>query len=242
MPFSDDVGFLLIHGLGGSNKIMSPLASFLEEKNAIVVSENLPGHNTKPEDLRQTKWEEWVDFSQAKLDDLRAKCKKVFIIGTSLGGIITFLLAARNTEVDGIVVCSTALKPFDLKSWIVYNVQFLHHIIRWVPMKKFMIRFMGVPEDWKIYERIPVKSLREGVELLKELQPLMSKITQPLLILHSKKDKLVPFKASQQITSAISSADITVVALDKGGHVILKDIGCDQALEKIDSWLSDRIY
>ena len=241
MPLSDSVGFLLIHGLGGSNKTMTPLAEFLEKKNANVENENLPGHNTKPEDLRMTKWEEWVEFSQAQLDNLKKKCKQVFIVGSSLGGIISLLIAARNTEIDGLILCSAAIKPFDLNSWVVYYIPFLHHIIRWVPMKKFMIRFLGVPEDWRIYEKIPVKSLREGVKMLKELKPIMSKITQPVLILHSIKDKLVPFRATKQLTSTISSADVTVAKIDRGGHIILKDSGCDFALEKIENWLNDRI-
>jgi len=241
MSLSDSVGFLLIHGLGGSNKTMTSLAKFLEKKNAKVVNENLPGHNTKPEDLKMTKWEEWIEFTQTLLDDLKEKCSQVFIVGASLGGIISLFLTATNAEIDGLILCSTAIKPYDLKSWVVHNFPFLHHIIRWVPMKKFTIRFLGVPEDWKIYEKIPVKSLREGVEMLKELKPNISKITQPVLILHSIKDKLVPFRATKQITSTISSADITIAKIDRGGHVILKDSGCDFALEKIDNWLSDRI-
>ena len=241
MPFSDGVGFLLIHGLGGSNKTMLPLAEFLEKKNAEVVNENLPGHNTKPDDLRMTKWEEWVDFSQAQLDNLKKKCKQVFIVGTSLGGIVSLLIASKNTEIDGLILCSSAIKPFDLKSWVVYTVPFLHHIIRWIPMRNFMIRFLGVPDDWRIYEKIPVKSLREGAEMLKELQPVMNKITQPILILHSLKDKLVPFRVSKQITSTISSEDVTLTEIERGGHVMFMDDGCDLALDKIENWLKNRI-
>ena len=240
MPSSDKVGFLLIHGLGGNNQIMSSLEDFLKEKNAMVVNENLPGHNTNPDDLRVKRWEEWVDFSQAKLDALKKECKRVFIIGASLGGVISLFITSQNPEINGLILCSTAIKPFNLKSWVVYNVPFLHHIIRWVPMKNIMLRYMGVPKDWRIYEKIPVKSLREGVKMLKALRPNMNKISQPILILHSTKDKLVPFRATKQLTSTISSTDVTVSKIDKGGHVMLKDIGCDLAIEKIHNWINNR--
>ena len=241
MPFHDKVGFLLIHGLGGSSRIMSSLEDFLKEKNAIVINESLPGHDTNPEDLRRTKWEEWIEFSQNKLDNLKEECKQVFIIGASLGGIISLFITSKNPEIDGLVLCSTAIKPYNLKSWVVYNIPFLHHIIRWVPMRNFMLRYMGVPKQWRIYEKIPVESLREGVKILKELKPNMNKISQPVLILHSIKDKLVPFRATKQIISIISSSDVTVRKIDQGGHVMFQDTGCDLVMDEIYNWLSNRI-
>lgn len=241
MTFSDEVGFLLIHGLGGNKKIMSSLEDFLKQKNAVVVSENLPGHNTNPEDLRKTKWEEWVEFSQDQLNILKKESKQIFIVGTSLGGVISLHIASQNPEIDGLILCSTALKPFNLKSWVVYNVPFLHYIVRWVPMKNLMLRYMGVPRSWRIYKKIPVESLKEGVKLLKEAKPNLNKISQPVLILHSKNDKLVPFRTTKQITSTISSDDVTVSKIDKGGHVMLGDSGCDLAIENIYNWVIRRI-
>ena len=76
--------------------------------------------------------------------------------------------------------------------------------------------------------------------MLKELKLIIHNIEHPVLILHSIKDKLVPFRATKQITSTISSTDITIAKVSKGGHIILKDSGCDSALVEIDNWLSDR--
>ncbi len=241
MEQTQRVGFLLIHGLAGSHNVLLPLAEFLEEKNLIVRNIDLPGHNTTPEDLKTRVWAEWTEYAQEQLEQLKDTCDQVYLSGTSLGGIISLFLAARNEGISGIILFSTALKPFNLKSWVVYNFPFIRYFIRWVPMKNFVLKYIGIPTNWWIYEKIPMESLSEGVKLLKSLEIIVNKVVQPILIIHSHQDKLIPFKTTKQITSAINSEDVTIAGITEGGHVILKDKGCNHSLEIIDKWLEARI-
>ncbi|MFW9851408.1 MAG: alpha/beta hydrolase [Candidatus Thorarchaeota archaeon] len=233
-------GVLLIHGLGTNHSSMVKIANLLENQNFIVDNADLPGHNTTPEDLKNTEWIEWTNQTQKRLESLRVKSSKVFILGASLGSVISLYLATKNPDVDGLILCSTALKPFNFKSWVVYNFHFIQHFIRYVPLNKIVSMYLGIPKDWKRYEKLPVSSLIQGAKLLKELRKRIKQVKQPILIIQAKNDRIINLRGRKQVFNAVSSVDKTLVELLGGGHVIMSDENCQQAFDKITKWLQER--
>ena len=55
----NSTGFLLIHGFTASTAEVRPLADRLTELGYTVSAPLLPGHNTHPDDLNKTKWQDW---------------------------------------------------------------------------------------------------------------------------------------------------------------------------------------
>jgi carboxylesterase len=233
-------GVLLIHGLGTNHGSMKKIAEILEKQNFIVDNADLPGHNTIPEDLKNTEWTEWTEHTQRRLENLKTKTSEVFIFGTSLGSIITLYLTTNNPDVTGLILCSTALKPFNFKSWLVYNFHFIQYIIQYVPLNRIMSMYLGIPKDWKRYEKIPVSSLIQSVKLLKILRKRISKVNQPLLIIQAKNDRIINRRGRNQVFNAVKSEDKTLVELQAGGHVIMHDENREQASEIITKWLLER--
>ena len=233
-------GVLLIHGLGTNHKSMVKIAELLEKHNFIVDNIDLPGHNTTPEDLKNTEWTEWTEQTQKRLESLAKKTSKVFVLGASLGSVISLYLATKNPDVDGLILCSTALKPFNFKSWIVYNFHFIQHFIRYIPLNKIMSMYLGIPKDWIRYEKIPVSSLIQSAKLLKELRKRIKQVNQPILIIQAKNDRIINRRGRKQVFNAIRSEDKTFVELLGGGHVIMSDENCEQAFNTITKWLQER--
>lgn len=233
-------GVLLIHGLGTNHKSMLKIAELLENQNFIVDNADLPGHNTTPEDLRNTKWIKWIEQTQKRLDSLKSKSSEVFILGASLGSVISLYLATKNSDVAGLILCSTALKPFNFKSWFVYNFHFIQHIIRYIPLNKIMSMYLGIPKDWIRYEKIPVSSLIQIAKLLKELRKRIKKVNQPILIIQAKNDRIINQSGRKQVFKAVNSDDKTLIEIQKGGHVIMSDEACYHSFDIIMNWLLER--
>jgi carboxylesterase len=233
-------GVLLIHGLGTNHNSMVKIAELLEKQNFIVVNTDLPGHNTTPEDLKNTKWTEWTEQTQKRLDILRTLSSEVFILGTSLGSVISLYLAANNSDVAGLILCSTALKPFNFKSWFVYHFHFIQYIIQYIPLNKIMSMYLGIPKNWVSYEKIPVSGLIQAAKLLKELRKRIKQVNQPILVIQAKNDRIINRRGRKQVFNAISSEDKTSMELQGGGHIIMSDKDCEQAFDKITKWLLEK--
>jgi len=230
-----------MHGVGSNSAVMKPLEDFLTNKGFKVLNINLPGHNTSSKDLLKIGWQDWVDYCQGKLEILMEECPTVFVVGTSLGGVIALYLAAKNPELSGVITCATAVKPYNFLSWFIVNFRIIHYFVRWIRVEKISSKLVGNLQNWDVYKKIPVKSLVEIAKLLDNLNPILKNICQPILIVHSNNDKAVSIKGIEQITSSISSRDQSIVRIDKGGHVIMLDEGCAQTLTEIENWVDMRI-
>ena len=80
----------------------------------------------------------------------------------------------------------------------------------------------------------------ESTKLLKELRNRIKKIYQPILVIQSKNDRIINQRGRKQVYNAVNSEDKIFVEVNKGGHVILLDEGCEQAIDIIMKWLLER--
>jgi carboxylesterase len=104
-PFAFDrgpIGCVLLHGFTAAPKEMRPLGDYLAARDFTVRGVRYAGHGTYPEDLARTSWHDWVASAETAVAELRARCRQVWAIGLSLGGIIGLHLAPHD-RVDGVI-------------------------------------------------------------------------------------------------------------------------------------------
>ncbi|HZY40635.1 MAG TPA: alpha/beta fold hydrolase, partial [Anaerolineae bacterium] len=95
-PFSFDrgpIGCVLLHGFTAAPKELRPLGDYLAARDVTVRGVLYAGHGTCPEALARTGWRDWVASAEAAVDELRGRCRQVWSIGLSLGGLISLHLA-----------------------------------------------------------------------------------------------------------------------------------------------------
>ena len=79
------VGFLLVHGLGGTPHELRFVAQGLAKAGYTVSCCQLAGHCSSLEDLRASTWEQWYASVEKAHDELKQHCD-VVIAGDPSGG------------------------------------------------------------------------------------------------------------------------------------------------------------
>ena len=105
-------GIVLVHGYTGAPGEMRLLGEYLHSRGLTVLGVRLPGHGTTPQDLNQTKWQDWYGAVSEGVHRLRACCDKVSIAGLSMGGLLT-IKAAAELPVDKAAILAAPIYVCD---------------------------------------------------------------------------------------------------------------------------------
>ena len=99
------LGCLLLHGAGGGTTWdLKEFANYIHEQtNATVSVPALKGFGTKPEDLYEVTFDDWMDDVKGALHRLQENCTSIAVIGHSFGGLLALLLAAQDKSIDVVV-------------------------------------------------------------------------------------------------------------------------------------------
>lgn len=223
-----EVGVLLCHGFTGSPQSLRPWADYLAERGLTVALPLLPGHGTRWEDMQLTGWHDWYAEVDRELRALRQRCSQVFVFGLSMGGALTLRLAARHGDaVAGIVLVNPANKVHGLSA---YALPVARHLVRTTKGLTSDIAKEGGVEVG--YDRVPLHAAHSLRNFLRLLDGELPQVTQPLLLLHSPQDHVVPPADSARILSRVSSTDVTEILLEQSYHVATLDHDADRIFEE----------
>jgi carboxylesterase len=215
----DDVGVLLCHGFTSNPSSLAPWARRLADDGRTVRVPRLPGHGTSWQEMNRTRWDDWYAVVQAELVVLRQRCAVVVVGGLSMGGALALRLAEDNgSDVAGLVLVNPAVRLSDPRLRL---LPVLKHLVASVPGIGSDIAKPGAVE--LAYDRTPLSALHSSVKGYAMVARDLPKITQPLLLMHSQQDHVVPPRSSSTVLSRVSSKDITEVLLQRSYHVATLD-------------------
>jgi carboxylesterase len=223
-----EVGVLLCHGFTGSPQSLRPWAEHLAERGLTVSLPLLPGHGTRWEDMALTGWQDWYAEVDRALRTLRDRCERVFVAGLSMGGALALRLAAKHGEdVAGVVVVNPANKVHGLSA---YTLPVSRHFVRTTKGIASDIAKEGGAEIG--YDRVPLHAAHCLRTFFRLVDGELPQVTQPLLLLRSAQDHIVPAADSVRILSRVSSTDVTEVVLEQSFHVATLDHDADRIFEE----------
>ena len=221
-PFShdgSDVGVLLVHGFTSTPQSLRPWAEHLAEAGYTVRLPRLPGHGTTWQEMNRTEWSDWYATVDATFRELLARCRTVVVGGLSMGGALALQLAQNHgPRVAGLVLVNPAVK-FEDPRLVVLPV--LKHLVGALP---------GIANDIKkadatelAYTKTPLKAGHSQVVAWRTIIRDLPEVTQPVLLLHSPQDHVVPASSSALVLSKISSEDVQEILLENSYHVATLD-------------------
>jgi carboxylesterase len=215
----DDVGVLLCHGFTSNPSSLAAWAERLAQDGRTVRVPRLPGHGTTWQEMNRTRWEDWYATVETALISLRHECDQVVVGGLSMGGALALRLAQeRGSDVAGLVLVNPAVQLTDLRLRL---LPVLKHLVPSLPGIGSDIAKPGMVE--LAYDRTPLSALHSSVQAYAKVARDLPQVTQPLLLMHSPQDHVVPPRSSSLVLSRVSSKDVTEVLLHRSYHVATLD-------------------
>jgi carboxylesterase len=218
---------IIVHGFNSSTRENRDMGRFLADQGFTVLGVRLPGHATTPADLRRVRWTDWLAEIEDGYSLLKDNSEKIFIMGQSLGGVLTMTAASRY-PFDGVIGIST---PFGLLQgnlarfahpWLIKGISLLVPEIKKPPLSdnpdEIDERAPGV--DLDPYPRYVTRAFAEVLELVRQMQAGLAQISAPLLLIQGKHDSVVEKNAMQLFRERVASKRLDTLWLENTGHVV----------------------
>ena len=233
-PFYYDrgpVACLLVHGWSSTPQEIKYLGEYLGLKDITVSAPLLVGHGTEPIDLKDVKWQQWLNQIEREYLKLQASKKKVFLIGSCIGSDLVLHLAAKYRPA-GVVAMATALYlHFD------FGLRVLVNTAEFFGKKFFKKRGWGVERELianKVhYWRYPPKSIKEALRCIKSTRLILPQVTAPILVMQSDTDKVLNNKNARRLYHQVASNKRELFWVPDSYHIFLLDKNRPIVLKKI---------
>lgn len=236
-PFTQEgssTGVLLCHGFTGCPQSLRPLAERLAGQGLTVSLPLLPGHGTRWQDMRHTGWQDWYAAVDRELRLLSQRCERVFVGGLSMGGTLALRLAAKHgPTVRGVALVNPALTFPRLKGRLLVAGRYFAASSRGLvgDIAREGVREVG-------YDRVPLHAAHSMRSLVTLVRNELPQVTQPLLLMRSKVDHVVPPSDSALVLRSVSSTDVSEHVLEHSYHVATLDHDAERIFQETDAFIT----
>jgi len=204
------------------------MGEYLARQGYSVLGIRLAGHATRPEDLPRTRWGDWLDSVEDGWHTLGGASTQRFIIGLSMGGILSLTFAARF-PVAGVVAMSTpyALPPDPRLPFL----RWLHPLMPTVPKGDSDWVDPEPEKDHIDYPHYSTRAILELKHLVDEMHDSLPKVSAPTLLMHSRQDGGVDPENMPKIYKELGCEDKSMLWFENSGHVLTRDTAREQVFE-----------
>ncbi len=195
---------------------MRGLGRHLAEQGFTTLGPRLTHHATHPSDLARSRWHDWYLAALDGWHMLRTECRRVAVVGLSVGGATALFLASRQ-PVSAVVALSSPMQP--LGDWRLRLARALSGVYPFLPKSDPGEQ----PDTDRIYTSYPVWPTNAVVELqdyLRQVDAALPDVTAPALLMHARQDPVAPAVNLDYILGRLGSARKERVWLEGDEHVI----------------------
>ncbi len=211
------------HGFTGYPEEMDPIGKFLQEKGFDWKNLQLPGHGTTPEDLKTKKWTDWTQYVLEEIDKcLQEYENNVIMVGLSLGGALTLFTLINRPQLKAGICLATPVTIVTFTQKILLNIPFLSMWMHNTTTKQDIFD-PEMKKNHRSYEKFHSSNGKELYRLLNTVKKYLPMITQPILLVQSKKDQVVDYKNAQYIFDRVKSEKKELFYVENSSHVLTKD-------------------
>lgn len=247
--------FLLVHGLGAQAGRWEAMGDFFVKKGISSYAAELWDVD-RPDMASYRSGHFRAYYSKIlRLYDIAVKdnpSKKIFIIGESLGALISFLLVSGRPGLFSGLICvspafanKVALAPADyvrVLSALLYN-----------PRKLFALPFDSsmctrdisyrekLARDDREFRPVSSKLIFEIVLAQARARIAKNRMTIPALFLVAGEDKIVDPRSARAIFNGLAAEDKAIVEFPGMYHSLSIDLGKESVFEEILRWVDRRI-
>ncbi|MGF1504328.1 MAG: alpha/beta hydrolase [Anaerolineae bacterium] len=243
-------GCLLVHGFTGSPANLRWLGEHLNAQGFTVHGVRLAGHGYDVADLNRVRWREWVYSAREGLYLLREHCDRIAIIGFSMGGAISYIVAADENP-DCLVTLGA---PHKIHHPLLPLVPFVSPFVQSIPkpgldtpaekeLDQRVTRIQaerGAPQLGVVRLQVwPLPALNQLNQLLRESRAALPRITAPTLLLHGERDETVPFGDLSLNVAALGSLTKHTQNYPQSGHHLALDVEREQVYAAVADFVRE---
>ncbi|MEQ1652549.1 MAG: alpha/beta fold hydrolase [Hyphomicrobium sp.] len=233
-------GVLLLHSLGGSPLELKFVAQSLARQGHTVYCPVIPGLTFGTDVSGMSTWRDWYNSAENAFDELKKTCDSVIVGGASAGAVLGLRLAAfRSAETNALMLFAPTLA---VNGWAIPKSIKLFHLVsdKWTArlfkfktpaphgikderVRNFALEAMkgdgATPAD------ITARSggtVYEFMRLVRNVKPMLSKITQHTLIFHPRQDDQSDIKNTMTLQRKLAGM-VEVCVLEDSFHLVTLD-------------------
>ena len=227
-------GVLLIHGFTGLPAELFLLGEYLNRAGFTVLCPRLAGHGVDEKNLMRTTREDWFNSVLDGLAILRGFCDKIYVVGHSMGGLLTLKLAAERELAKIVTLAAPIFIDDGLGLKNLPPREFCSDACIVQPRKKLN----NVPQAAnEVYKKTPLISVHELIDLIDDVKNLLPRVTAPILIMHGEDDHTAQPRSARFIMDNIGSERKFITTVANSGHLLPLDENRDFVFEEIANFL-----
>ncbi len=231
-------GVLILHGFGDTPQSVAMLAQSLKTRGYAVYAPLLAGHGRTLREFAKSDAEQWLTSARAALDELRAKCTSVSIVGQSLGGVLATLLTKESSDVRALVL----LVPyFDVPRSV-------RRMMPLEPVLQAVMPYVVTSDDRSIHDpdarahslAFGATSPRLTAELIRcadRGRAALPSVRPPTLYVQAREDNRIAPAVAEHAFAMLGAQEKRIEWLDGTGHVIAADYQRARVAALAGEWL-----
>ena len=226
---------ILVHGFGASATETLPLGEFLYSEGYDVKGLLLKGHGTKPADMDNIRWEEWIGNIQEAYDVYAPKYTNVIVGGISMGGALALYSSTQ------------------MKFKAIFTINAFYHLSKTMSFATWLLSIFGTHRQrnearikWYVennlfsYSEDSTPAANQLYKMLKTLHTKVDEINVPVLIIQSKEDKTAKPEGAKELFEDLKTKK-ELFFVQKGDHILTVDPHRQEVFDKILSFLGEMV-
>ncbi|MBC8163343.1 MAG: alpha/beta fold hydrolase [Roseiflexaceae bacterium] len=251
-----DTGVLLIHGYSGSPTELRELGDYLAARGYSVAAPLLSGHGAGPDALFEVGWQRWLADALIELAWLRRRCRRVVVLGFSMGALLASVLVAR-VPVAGVILAAPALRlrgqPLIDYADVAARIQPWYYPLRHANFGDPAVRaaVLGFAPEIDLDDpavvaqvrqaaRVPIGSIYEMVRLQRRARRDLPHIHAPALVMQGRADLTVNPASAKQVHRLLGSQDKQLIWFEHSGHQLPREAEKEQVWQATATWIAAR--
>lgn len=221
---------LIVHGFAGGTYDQEVLAHYLQLNSLFdVYAFTLPGHEYAC-NMHAT-YEEWILESKKQVQYLIDNgYKKIYVIGHSMGGVISTFLATQYKEIKKLVLVAPAFKYF-------YDKE--DHLLDVLKKGNLILKDYGYETVVNRFIKASTSSVKEFMKLVKKYYYTPSQINIPTLLIQGLNDKIVPKESSEYVYNNLKG-EKKIIYFEDVTHDVFRGKNVDKINREIEKFLIGR--
>ncbi len=234
------IGCLMLHGFMGSPVSSRDMGQFLAQNGVTVHCPLLPGHGNLPHQIHSFSRRDWVAEAEEGLHTLSKYCDQIFLIGHSMGAVLSAHLAQKYKDICGLILLAPL---YDVPDWRIKLAAVGRYFTPWFyPLKKkdvdrdiFVGRVLDFdptlnPNDPALQEffveasRLPLDGIDEMCKMAVMGRKLWPKTYQPVIIFQGGHDPAVNPGNTEKLFQQLGSADKEMKFFPQVGHELMRPV------------------